>query len=279
MIPFNISPDGTLSILVNTHMHQVHTDHPNYDRIREAVFNGEPESDVEPLLDVAQAVSMAFAEEGCKVEVTPDGAVLYDGHELHNSITRRITEYMRNGIPFASLARFLSNLMDNPSHRAVNELFDFLNHEGFPITEDGCFIGYKGVRSDFKDVYSGTMDNSVGQIVSIPRNQVDEDCNSYCSVGLHVGTEDYARGWARNGVVVHVKVNPRDAVSVPRDHSCSKLRVCKYEVVGISQGRMDRPVYEIPDGEPVHPCGSEWQGIDFGEDDWDSEEYGYDDEY
>jgi hypothetical protein len=142
----------------------------------------------------------------------------------------------------------LENLMSNPSARAISELYDFLEHRALPITEDGYFLAYKSVRSDFKDKYSGTIDNSVGKTVEFPRNKVDDDRAHECSYGLHVGALAYSGpgGWynSASDKVVIVKVNPKDAVSVPQDHNAQKLRVCKYEVVSLYSGGMeDAPVY------------------------------------
>ena len=47
-----------------------------------------------------------------------------------------------------------------------------------PITPDGNFIAYKGVKQDFTDqVDSGKFDNSVGQTLSMRRNQVCDDAD------------------------------------------------------------------------------------------------------
>ena len=46
-----------------------------------------------------------------------------------------------------------------------------------------------------------------------------------------------------NDVIVIVKINPKDAVSVPSDSSYEKLRTCKYEVVGQYEGQLLKPLY------------------------------------
>jgi hypothetical protein len=79
--------------------------------------------------------------------------------------------------------------MENPSYRAVNELYGFLEKNRLPITPDGHFLAYKKVRDDYKDIHSGTMDNSVGKIVEMERNQVNDDKNQTCSSGLHFCSE------------------------------------------------------------------------------------------
>ena len=121
--------------------------------------------------------------------------------------------------------------MANPSYRAVNELYGFLEKNNLPITPDGHFLAYKRVRDDYKDVYSGTMDNSIGKIVEMERNLVNDDKNQTCSSGLHFCSEGYLNHFGGDRTVI-VKINPRDVVSIPTDYDNSKGRACRYEVIG-----------------------------------------------
>ena len=231
MIPWIKTDDGFQVILSDGTSEVVARDHENYDELFEAVMSGN-EQRFRELFDVQTLANKSF--DGTDVSVQ-DGVVFYKGHEVHNTLTDRIVEFAEEGAPVEHMVKFLDNLMDNPSHRAVNELYDFLELRGMPITYDGCFQAYKAVRSDYTDKYSGEIDNSPGAVVSMPRNQVDDNRDRHCSEGLHVGAWDYAGpdGWyaGHGDRIMLVKVNPRDAVSVPSDHGCTKLRVCKYKVV------------------------------------------------
>jgi hypothetical protein len=91
-------------------------------------------------------------------------------------------------------------------------------------------LAYKGIRSDWLDKYSGTIKNNIGATICFERNQVDDNRENECSFGLHVGTLAYVRGYCTERVI-RVKVNPADCISVPRDHSAQKLRVCRYEIL------------------------------------------------
>lgn len=195
-----------------------------------------------------------------------DGVVKRNGVAVHNVITNRILQFIDSGLPFKGLLAFLENLLGNPSKRAIDEGYLFLEHENMPITEDGCFLAYKSISSDWLSKASGSEDvevsrddgrtwkvhrgripNFVGSIVRMKRNLVDDDKDRHCSNGLHVGALGYAgpNGWYHSGSdhVVIVKVNPRDIVSVPTDHSSQKLRVCQYEVVSEFQGAMTEPLF------------------------------------
>ncbi|CAK9252256.1 unnamed protein product [Sphagnum jensenii] len=164
-----------------------------------------------------------------------DGQVFVDGVVAPKVLGRKIEEFANEGLPYEPLVKFAKNLQSNPSFRAVNELYQFLEKNNHPITENGCFIAYKKVRHDFKDIYTGTMDNSVGQVVEMQRNQVNEDPNQTCSFGLHVANWDYAKNQYGSGhdTMLEVEVNPADVVAVPVDYNQAKMRTCKYKVLSV----------------------------------------------
>lgn len=167
--------------------------------------------------------------------IVDDGQILINGVPAPRVLSDKIVKFANEGLPYKPLIRFAENLQKNPSFRAVNELFTFLEKNDHPITENGCFIAYKKVRTDFKDAYTGTIDNSVGNTVEMPRNLVNEDPTQTCSHGLHVANWDYAHNIYGAGdcpVMLEVEVNPADVVAVPIDYNNAKMRVCKYLVLG-----------------------------------------------
>lgn len=168
--------------------------------------------------------------------VVRDGAILVNGLPVPTALGKKILRFSEEGLPYQPLVKFAENLQSNPSFRAVNELFQFLEKNDHPITENGCFIAYKRVRGDFKDIHSGTFDNSVGNVVSMPRNMVNEDPTVTCSYGLHVANWDYAHtkySSTVSDIMLEVEVNPADVVAVPVDYDQSKMRVAGYTVLGV----------------------------------------------
>jgi hypothetical protein len=164
--------------------------------------------------------------------VSIKGETLYwKDQELHSGLAVKMIDMLREGFPIEPMVNFMENLQDNPSQRAVTELYSFLENGNMPITPDGHFLAYKKVRYDYKDVHSGTMDNSVGQVVEMARNGVDDDKDRTCSSGLHFCSKQYLNNFGGNRIVI-VKINPRDVVSIPSDYDDSKGRTCRYEVVG-----------------------------------------------
>ena len=94
-----------------------------------------------------------------EISAVEDGVVRYQEHEVHNHVVERVLDFMRGGLPYKPLVKFLDKLMANPSRRAVNELYSFLEHKAMPLTPDGNFLAYKGVKEDFTDWHSGKFAN------------------------------------------------------------------------------------------------------------------------
>lgn len=183
-----------------------------------------------------------------------DGAVQINGEALPDSLNKRLLDLIETQMPTEILVRFWNNLRQNPSFNSRQMLYKFLEHNGHPLTEDGCFIAYRGVRQDFKDKHTGTMDNSPGQVVEVPRESVDDNPNNTCSYGLHVAEFGYAKGFGER--LLEVKVNPKDVVSVPTDYNGTKMRVCKFEVLAECAALIEGPVYKpetIKTSEPEAP--------------------------
>ncbi len=253
--------DGNLTLVLNNKSYQVLPDHINYKMILEVLPTATADELLE-IVDIQKAVSV-FSDGLVEIK---EGKVLYDGDEVHGSISKRILEFMSKGLPFQPLVNFLNNLMDNPSMQSQQELYDFLEHEHLPITEDGCFLAYKAVRNDYMDKYAGKFRNKVGDICKMTRSKVDDNRGRGCSQGLHAGALNYVASYGSVDAgdrIVIVKINPRDVVSVPSDCNCEKLRTCQYEVVGEYQGELLKPLYSS----------------NFSEDNYNDDEDDYDHDY
>lgn len=231
----------SLSIVVNEtgHTHVVNSSHPNWDKIRDSVLSEDYDSALK-LIDIGAAIPN-FSEGNIEVK---HGHVFYKGNQVHGRVVETILKFMKDDSPYKPLVRFLDKLMSNPSRRAVTELYTFLNHKNLHITDKGNFLAYKGVDNNFMDRHTGHFDNSVGQVLEMPRNTVCDDADMGCSYGFHAGTYDYAKGYAHSGGnLMIVEIDPSDVVSVPRDCDCQKLRTSKYKVVGHLE-KIEAPVMD-----------------------------------
>jgi hypothetical protein len=72
-------------------------------------------------------------------------------------------------------------------------------------------------------------------VVEMPRKDVVDDKNQTCSRGLHVAAPEYVRQVYNQSVVIEVIVNPADVCSVPVDYNATKMRVCRYQVMGLAK--------------------------------------------
>lgn len=266
MISYMVASDGTLTTMSENGPVSFGVDHPLYNRVRDAIEKDDEES-LYSL--VAEKSSLQDIVTNSEEDVSfQNGVLCYRGKAIDQPVLiDRLLDMVRQKFDISPFLRFVERLMNNPSNKSVEQLFNFLSAGGLQITKDGCFLGYKFVqlydneettdlsgktlsRGDFVDHWSGTIRNNVGDTVSMPRNEVVDDPNQACAAGLHVGTFNYSVG--SNKHVIVVKVDPEHAVSVPKDHSFEKLRTCEYTVVSVlspDRKRLNAGVYDENDGE------------------------------
>jgi hypothetical protein len=245
-----------ITIVVRNQLHSIGKDHINYDAILEAVKT-QTWDDIETLIDPVKSIQ-AFSQG--RVEINGNGEFFWDGAPIHNALTTKMVDMLRDGFTIEPFVNFMTNLMENPSRRAVTELYSFLEKGELPITSDGHFLAYKKVRDDYLDVHSVTISNAVGQVVSMARNQVDDNPANTCSSGLHFCSKDYLQNFGGSRIMI-LKINPRDVVSIPADYNDTKGRTCRYEVIGelgVDQelkGSVNDTGFDYDDDEPKPSWG------------------------
>jgi hypothetical protein len=214
--------------VVDNKSHTISRDtHVAYDKIVDAL----KAQDWDALRDLVEPKKAIVNFAGGHVSIK-DNKIMWKGQPFHNSLATRMIEMFQEGFPIDPMVRFMENLMQNPSKRSVDQVYGFLEKNKLPITEDGHFLAFKRVRNDFKDIHSGTIDNSVGQVVEMDRNLVDDNPDSHCSTGLHFCSESYLGHFGSSSQPVMIlKINPADVVSIPTDYNGAKGRCMRYEVV------------------------------------------------
>jgi len=230
-----------------------------YLRVVKAFDLSESEQE-QAILEILDQTAGNFERDGFKI--SPD-QVIYNNEVMPQALADKIRAIAQEGLPISLFAKFWDNLQLNPSANSVRELYDFLAYKELPITEDGCFLAYKGLTKDGwsisgnkeTKVLKGKVDNAgrifngLNEEIEVRRWDVDDNRQNHCSYGLHVGSLDYAQGFAQGQVVV-VKVNPKDVVSVPDDCDCQKCRVCAYKVVDVFSKEIECPICD-EDGEEI----------------------------
>lgn len=242
--PFIRNEEGFVTI-ISGQSYNVRKDHQKYGVLLKAIKNRDSQLFLNNFSQ--QSVITSYIQSSPilngRVELRDD-VVYYDGRPVHSTLTTRIVEFQREGLPFEPLLKFMEKLYQNPSSKAVNELYDFLENKNLPITLDGDFLAYKGLQLNYYSVTKGTLKlikgrcddagyvyNGIGEEIECARNEVDDDRDNECSYGLHVGGLNYSGPGKFGERTVIVKVNPADVIAVPKDYNAQKARVCHYVVM------------------------------------------------
>lgn len=137
----------------------------------------------------------------------------------------------------------------NPDEKCRKNLFWFLERNGLIISRCGFFVAYRNVvptkdADVYTDAHSGTTRIEIGKVVTLPREECDNNSDITCSRGLHLG----ARTWLKQnyfgtqGLVC--LCNPADVVAVPKLDHYGKLRTCAY--LPIEKAQFDEEGDVIP---------------------------------
>lgn len=273
--------NDSITVFLDGNSYTINKQAHTYPMVFDAV-KSESTDKLRATLNIRQGINKTFTKLGGSNVRIDDNRIYYREYEVTGLVASRVFEMLRLGLSIKPMVNFIENLMENPAKRAVDELFGFIEACRLPITADGHFLAYKRVRDDYTDCHSGTMDNSVGSVLSMPRNAVDEDKNRTCSAGLHFCSYDYLQHFGGERIMV-LKINPRDVVAIPVDYNNAKGRTCRYEVVD----ELPLNSYKMPETPIVNDYtdqyvdssfddGDDGDGYDdFGEDDTD--DYNYND--
>lgn len=242
--------DGGLSLVLNDKPYSVHSSHPNFEEIKDKLRERKFE-DIPDLIDMKKVVKAFVETHGVgdnEVEIDVDtNTVMYRGEVVHNVIVDRIFTLLDRHFTITPLIKFLGNLMRNPSKKAVDQLYTWMEKNGITITEDGFLVAYKRVNDNYKSFYDGKTDNSIGTTPSMPRNSVDDRSEVTCSTGLHFCCHSYLPQYCRGqGRILMLKIDPADVVSIPIDYNYAKGRASRYFVAGELTNKV-REVVETKD--------------------------------
>ena len=240
---FYTKHDRGLTVFIDGKSAAVSDTHPQYDTIL-AALKAKDFTKARQLMTVADTINSAAMDvaggDASKQRIFVEkGKVWYRDRqskvtELEGPLVDRIIDAIQKGLTekaITPLVMFLDNVMKNKLKDIREELYLFMMSGHMPITNDGHFLAYKKIRANYTDCYSGKMDNSVGKVVEMERNHVDDNKEVTCSAGLHFCGMTYLAHFGGARTVI-VKVNPRDVVSIPVDYNNAKARACRYEVIG-----------------------------------------------
>lgn len=251
MFPYLIQGKNIV-VVIGNQSHTISPSHISYEKIKEAI-KANTWDVVQDLIEPKKVV----LNYGKGFVAIQGDKVFWKGEVLNTSLTNRLISMFQEGFPIEPMVNFMENLMENPSKRAVNELYKFLEKGRLPITPDGYFLAYKKVNDSYKDCHTNSVLNKPAAlltpdeqsalpvtangvttqlegdrvVVSMARNAVDDDKDRTCSTGLHFCSQEYLSQFGGAHTLI-LKINPRDVVSIPSDYNNSKGRCCRYEIVG-----------------------------------------------
>jgi hypothetical protein len=232
---------GFINIVIDGKNYNIQASHPKFSDAITSIVNNDYDEFMN-IVDPASKLSKLYASyEGIEVK---DGSLYVFEEQVHGVIAERILGLLNIGLDCTNVFKFILKLNLNPSKRAVDELYTFLEHKNLPLTDTGNFLAYKAVRNNFTDKHTGKFLNTVDSVLEMPRNKVDDNKEVGCSYGFHAGTVEYALGFAcGDDKLVLVEINPADVVSIPTDCNFQKLRTCKYKVVGEYERPLEEAIY------------------------------------
>jgi hypothetical protein len=242
---------ANIVVVIGNKSHTISKTHITYSKVLEAI----KADDWDAVEDFIEPVTVVMNYGAGNVSIEGE-QLFWKGNPLNSYLATKMITMLQEGFPVEPMALFMENLMKNPSKRAVDELYPFLEKGQLPITPDGHFLAFKKVRANYFDVHSGTMDNSIGKVVEMERNAVDDNKDRTCSAGLHFCSKDYLNSFSGERVMI-LKINPADVVSIPSDYNDTKGRACRYEIVG----ELDNETVRAPEKAFTAPVQSNGNGL------------------
>ena len=227
---FHILVGDTFTMIHNGQSYAATSSHPKWKKILKAVAAKKFDKVVK-LCDITDAVRKQITTEGLdgKLHIHDSGVVEYNGIRQGDKAAKYVHRMIAANMSLRPVVNFLQLLENNPSYHSREEGLEFVVTNELPIAEDGRFMAYTRINADWTDTFSSTISNAVGEHVSMPRHDVDDNSSRTCSKGLHVCSKEYLTSYY-GARLVAVVVDPADVVSVPQDYNGSKMRVCAYEV-------------------------------------------------
>jgi hypothetical protein len=220
-----------VAFFIGTKNYLATRDHPRFVNIVEAIRAQDYDRAI-LLLDEKEALS--YYKPTSEDFALENGLVFLDGKPFTREVSDKVANLVRDGMSPEPLERCLRKLRLNQSASAQREALLFFVANGFMIHEDGDIIAYKKVSEDFRASHpnlDGSYNyNTVGAVIEMPREDVDDRRDVTCSFGLHAASLDYAQSFGGSRLMV-LKINPKDIVSIPSDYNNQKMRCCRYEVI------------------------------------------------
>jgi len=227
-----LNNEHEITVFINNKLEIITSEHMNFEIIKDILQNKSDHSEVIELISTISSIDNKIKEnENTKIKIDRKKyKIVYNDLNIKGALFDKLVSIIDQGLNIQSFEKFLMKLDKNPKKEVFKEVYTYLENNNMPITQDGNFLAYKKITSDYKDCYTKTIDNSLGKVVQMKR----ENCNSHphhtCTEGLHVCGYNYLSSFYGDKIII-CEINPADIVAIPEDYNYSKMRVCKYKVI------------------------------------------------
>jgi len=144
--------------------------------------SNQTEQDLEKLEKYLVPIKRINLESDGRLELDTETNELYlkgTDKPIENGLANKILDFLNNNLPIEALITFWESCLKNPHYIAIKELFEFLEKNNLPITDDGGFLGYKklnlkhlnSVPQEFTTLYV----NNSNKVVSLNGKQVSPE--------------------------------------------------------------------------------------------------------
>ena len=133
---------------------------------------------ISKLVLTAEDINFKYADS--ELSISKDGVVTINKEVLPSSLSKVIVALYKEDAPIDCFINFWNKLNQNPSNKAVNRLYEFIERHNITILPDGDLLLYRVVKRTeepgvFVDLYTGTMKQAIGDTVKMLRNKVVDD--------------------------------------------------------------------------------------------------------
>lgn len=142
-------------------------------------------------------------------------------------------ENNKDDIKLETYKNFWTLMSLNPDEKCRQNLYWFLQKNGLVISKHGFFVAYRNVdttkeKGVYTDHHSHSFKIRIGEMVSMPRSQCDDNQEVTCSSGLHLGSSAWLKHNYYGTVGLTCLCNPAEVCAVPHLDYYGKLRTSAY---------------------------------------------------
>ncbi len=195
------------------------------------------------------------ARTGGEVSVVDNKLITANGDILPDAFRRKMNEMISVGASIKPFIELWQRLKNNPEPWVIQQLCHHIVKNNVFILDDGRFVLYKSVNSNWTSHYDRKTLNIVGTTTSVPRSECDLNPRVGCAAGLHTAPWQYVEntyGRKQDQRIIELFCSPEHIISVP-DADAQILRQTEYYVnreigwhgtpmLGVSQGVVEVPL-------------------------------------